>query len=100
MAVIRGRECYCGYPTGRFSLHDGADGLLCSGMHNAGSAAKGKYCLVYQTPVQGTSCSLIVPGPEPPLLEIARAPLLRWVKVILFRAVLATMVGITIQAGI
>ncbi|KFP51486.1 WSC domain-containing protein 1 [Cathartes aura] len=57
LAVIRGRECYCGYPTGRFSLHDGADGLLCSGMHNAGSAAKGKYCLVYQTPVQDTRCT-------------------------------------------
>ncbi|KFP62891.1 WSC domain-containing protein 1, partial [Cariama cristata] len=57
LAVIRGRECYCGYPTGRFSLHDGADGLLCSGMHNASSAAEGKYCLVYQTPVQDTRCT-------------------------------------------
>ncbi|NXY45185.1 WSCD1 protein, partial [Ceuthmochares aereus] len=57
LAVIRGRECYCGYPTGRFPLHDGADGLLCSGMLNASSAAEGKYCLVYQTPVQDTRCT-------------------------------------------
>lgn len=67
MAVIRGQECYCGYPTGRFPLHDSADGLRCSGTRNASSAAEGKYCLVYQTPVQGTSSSLAVPGP--PLLE-------------------------------
>ncbi|XP_075374019.1 sialate:O-sulfotransferase 1 [Mycteria americana] len=57
LAVIRGRECYCGYPTRRFSLHDGADGLLCSGLHNASSATEGKYCLVYQTPVQDTRCT-------------------------------------------
>ncbi|KAM9218424.1 WSC domain-containing protein 1 [Leptosomus discolor] len=57
LAVIRGRECYCGYPTGRFSLRDGADRLLCSGMHNASSVAEGKYCLVYQTPVQDTRCT-------------------------------------------
>ncbi|CAM9759081.1 unnamed protein product [Bubo scandiacus] len=57
LAVIRGRECYCGYPTGRFSLRDGADGLLCSGTHNASGAAEGKYCLVYQTPVQDTRCT-------------------------------------------
>ncbi|KGL73399.1 WSC domain-containing protein 1 [Tinamus guttatus] len=33
LAVIRGTECYCGYPTRRFTLHDGAEGLkslLCS----------------------------------------------------------------------
>ncbi|NXF11271.1 WSCD1 protein, partial [Smithornis capensis] len=50
LAVIRGQECYCGFPTGRFSLHDGADGLQCS-------AAAGQYCLVYQTPVQDTRCT-------------------------------------------
>ncbi|XP_074701269.1 sialate:O-sulfotransferase 1 isoform X2 [Strix aluco] len=57
LAVIRGRECYCGYPTRRFSLRDGANGLLCSGTHNASGAAEGKYCLVYQTPVQDTRCT-------------------------------------------
>ncbi|KAF1438917.1 WSC domain-containing protein 1, partial [Spheniscus demersus] len=57
LAVIQGQECYCGYPTGRFSLHDGADRLLCSGMHNTSSNAEGKYCLVYQTPVQDTRCT-------------------------------------------
>ncbi|XP_051491840.1 WSC domain-containing protein 1 isoform X2 [Apus apus] len=51
LAVIRGRQCHCGYPTGRFTLHDGTNRLLCS--QNASSEAEGKYCLVYQTPVQG-----------------------------------------------
>ncbi|NWV67538.1 WSCD1 protein, partial [Malurus elegans] len=57
LAVIRGQECYCGYPTGHFSLHDGTDGLRCSGTPNASSAAEGRYCLVYQTPVQDTRCT-------------------------------------------
>ncbi|XP_050177799.1 WSC domain-containing protein 1 [Myiozetetes cayanensis] len=57
LAVIQGQECYCGYPTGSFSLHDGADGLRCSGTRNTSSAAEGKYCLVYQTPVQDTRCT-------------------------------------------
>ncbi|XP_030318481.1 WSC domain-containing protein 1 isoform X3 [Calypte anna] len=57
LAVIRGWECYCGYPTGRFSLRKGADGLLCSGTRNASSELHGKYCLVYQTPVQDTRCT-------------------------------------------
>ncbi|NWU45415.1 WSCD1 protein, partial [Hylia prasina] len=53
LAVIRGQECYCGYPTGRFSLREGADGLRC----RTRSAAGGHYCLVYQTPVQDTRCT-------------------------------------------
>ncbi|XP_031985955.1 WSC domain-containing protein 1 isoform X3 [Corvus moneduloides] len=53
LAVIRGQECYCGYPTGRFPARDSADGLRCSGTRNASSTAEGNYCLVYQTPVQG-----------------------------------------------
>ncbi|NXD23298.1 WSCD1 protein, partial [Spelaeornis formosus] len=57
LAVIRGQECYCGYPTGRFSLRQGADGQRCSGSRNASSAAAGQYCLVYQTPVQDTRCT-------------------------------------------
>ena len=55
MAVIRGRECHCGYPTGHFPLRHGADRRLCSAMPNASSAAAGGYCLAYQTPVQGTA---------------------------------------------
>ncbi|NXU33499.1 WSCD1 protein, partial [Drymodes brunneopygia] len=57
LAVIRGQECYCGFPTGRFSLREGADGLRCSGARNASTAAGGHYCLVYQTPVQDTRCT-------------------------------------------
>uniref|UniRef100_A0A8C6J6I6 Uncharacterized protein n=1 Tax=Melopsittacus undulatus TaxID=13146 RepID=A0A8C6J6I6_MELUD len=57
LAVLRAQECYCGYATGRFSLHNGADALLCSGLHNASSTTKGQYCLVYQTPVQDTRCT-------------------------------------------
>ncbi|NWI37053.1 WSCD1 protein, partial [Picathartes gymnocephalus] len=57
LAVIRGQECYCGYPTGRFPLRGGTDGQRCSGSHNASSAAGGQYCLVYQTPVQDTRCT-------------------------------------------
>ncbi|NXB46402.1 WSCD1 protein, partial [Leucopsar rothschildi] len=57
LAVIRGQECHCGFPTGRFSLREGADGQRCSGSRNASSAAGGQYCLVYQTPVQDTRCT-------------------------------------------
>ncbi|NWH34829.1 WSCD1 protein, partial [Chloropsis hardwickii] len=57
LAVVRGQECYCGYPTGRFPLRQGADGLRCRGSPNASSAAGGQYCLVYQTPVQDTRCT-------------------------------------------
>ncbi|NWT55929.1 WSCD1 protein, partial [Erythrocercus mccallii] len=57
LAVIRGQECYCGYPTRHFPLRQGRDRLRCSGSRNASSAAGGDYCLVYQTPVQDTRCT-------------------------------------------
>ncbi|XP_065588172.1 sialate:O-sulfotransferase 1 [Cyrtonyx montezumae] len=57
LAVIRGWECYCGYPTGRFPLRHGADRRLCSATPNASGAAEGGYCLAYQTPVQDTRCT-------------------------------------------
>ncbi|NXQ41571.1 WSCD1 protein, partial [Catharus fuscescens] len=57
LAVIRGQECHCGFPTGRFSLREGADGQRCSGTRNSSGAAAGQYCLVYQTPVQDTRCT-------------------------------------------
>ncbi|XP_065709196.1 sialate:O-sulfotransferase 1 [Patagioenas fasciata] len=49
LAVVRGRECHCGFPTARFPLRDGADGRLCRGA--------GTHCRVYQTPVQDTRCT-------------------------------------------
>ncbi|NWI53559.1 WSCD1 protein, partial [Calyptomena viridis] len=52
LAVIRGRQCHCGFPTRRFSLHDGADGRHCRG-----SDTGGPFCRVYQTPVQDTRCT-------------------------------------------
>ncbi|NWJ00530.1 WSCD1 protein, partial [Crypturellus undulatus] len=60
LAVIRGPECYCGYPTRRFTLHDGAEGPRCPQLHSgsgAGAVAAGTHCLVYQTPVQDTRCT-------------------------------------------
>ncbi|NXW66983.1 hypothetical protein DUI87_12287 [Hirundo rustica rustica] len=57
LAVIRGQECYCGFPTRRFPLREGTDGLRCSATRNASSAAGGEHCLVYQTPVQDTRCT-------------------------------------------
>ncbi|NXY86841.1 WSCD1 protein, partial [Alcedo cyanopectus] len=51
LAVVRGRECYCGFPTGRFPLRHAADGQLCAGTRHA------EYCRVYQTPVQDTRCT-------------------------------------------
>ncbi|NXA50907.1 WSCD1 protein, partial [Nothocercus julius] len=60
LAVIRGTECYCGYPTRHFTLHDGAEGPRCRRLHSgggAGAAAARTHCLVYQTPVQDTRCT-------------------------------------------
>ncbi|XP_068765574.1 sialate:O-sulfotransferase 1 isoform X1 [Struthio camelus] len=57
LAVIRGTECYCGYPTKRFTLHDEAEGPRCHRLHNASGTAAGSHCLVYQTPVQDTRCT-------------------------------------------
>ncbi|XP_025903771.1 WSC domain-containing protein 1 [Nothoprocta perdicaria] len=60
LAVIRGVECYCGYPTRHFTLHEGAEGPRCLQRHDgsgAGAAAASTHCLVYQTPVQDTRCT-------------------------------------------
>ncbi|XP_051847444.1 WSC domain-containing protein 1 [Antechinus flavipes] len=55
LAVIRGPECFCGFPTPRFSLHDAVDSSLCSwGPETPGW---GDYCVVYQTPIQDTRCT-------------------------------------------
>ncbi|NXQ29602.1 WSCD1 protein, partial [Alaudala cheleensis] len=53
LAVIRGQECYCGFPTRRFP---GAEGQRCSS-RDGGSTAGGQHCRVYQTPVQDTRCT-------------------------------------------
>lgn len=51
MAVLRGWECYCAYPTPQFSLQDAVDSSLCGQDPEAQRLAE--YCKVYQTPVQG-----------------------------------------------
>lgn len=94
LAVIRGQECHCGYPTERFPLHEGADGQLCSE-----GRSEGKYCLVYQTPVQGTAPASRARA-RPTTAANGPAPLPRWVKAIRVTAGLATMIGVTLQAGI
>ncbi|XP_032136047.1 WSC domain-containing protein 1 isoform X2 [Sapajus apella] len=51
LAIIRGLECYCAYPTPQFNLHDAMDSSLCGQDPEAQRLAE--YCEVYQTPVQG-----------------------------------------------
>uniref|UniRef100_A0A8C3VK41 WSC domain containing 1 n=1 Tax=Catagonus wagneri TaxID=51154 RepID=A0A8C3VK41_9CETA len=51
LAVLRGWECYCAYPTPQFNLRDAVDGSLCGQESEAQRLAE--YCEVYQTPVQG-----------------------------------------------
>uniref|UniRef100_A0A8C8RXA8 WSC domain containing 1 n=1 Tax=Pelusios castaneus TaxID=367368 RepID=A0A8C8RXA8_9SAUR len=61
LAVIRRPECYCGYPTMHFTLHDSVDRLFCSTQQNISSTAEvsreENYYHVYQTPVQDTRCT-------------------------------------------
>ncbi|XP_074869704.1 sialate:O-sulfotransferase 1 [Carettochelys insculpta] len=61
LAVIRGPECYCGYPTMHFTLHESVDRFFCSRLQNASSRAEvpreENYYQVYQTPVQDTRCT-------------------------------------------
>nr|XP_006138625.1 WSC domain-containing protein 1 [Pelodiscus sinensis] len=61
LAVIGGPECYCGYPTMHFTLHDSVDRLFCSRQQNVSSVAEvprdENYYQVYQTPVQDTRCT-------------------------------------------
>ncbi|XP_077021744.1 sialate:O-sulfotransferase 1 [Tamandua tetradactyla] len=55
LAVLRGWECYCAYPTPQFSLRDAAEDSLCGQEPEA--QRLGDYCEVYQTPVQDTRCT-------------------------------------------
>ncbi|XP_029468385.1 WSC domain-containing protein 1 [Rhinatrema bivittatum] len=61
LAVTRGTECYCGFPTTRFTLHNSVDELHCGRLLNVSGIAAApeeeKYCAVYQTPVQDTRCT-------------------------------------------
>ncbi|XP_026376495.1 sialate:O-sulfotransferase 1 [Ursus arctos] len=55
LAILRGWECYCAYPTPQFSLRDAVDSSLCGQEPEAQRLAE--YCEVYQTPVQDTRCT-------------------------------------------
>ncbi|XP_066119034.1 sialate:O-sulfotransferase 1 [Saccopteryx bilineata] len=55
LAILRGWECYCAYPTPQFSLRDAVDSSLCGREPEAQRLAE--YCEVYQTPVQDTRCT-------------------------------------------
>ncbi|CAM5104670.1 unnamed protein product [Natator depressus] len=61
LAIIGRPECYCGYPTMHFTLHDSVDRLFCSRLQNVSSMAEvpreENYYHVYQTPVQDTRCT-------------------------------------------
>ncbi|KAM9117819.1 sialate:O-sulfotransferase 1 [Pangshura tecta] len=61
LAVIGGPECYCGYPTMHFTLHDSVDRVFCSRLQNVSGMAEvpreENYYHVYQTPVQDTRCT-------------------------------------------
>ncbi|XP_006532995.1 sialate:O-sulfotransferase 1 isoform X2 [Mus musculus] len=55
LAILRGWDCYCAYPTPQFSLRDAVDGALCSQAPETQGLPG--YCEVYQTPVQDTRCT-------------------------------------------
>ncbi|XP_044939111.1 WSC domain-containing protein 1 isoform X2 [Mustela putorius furo] len=55
LAILRGWECYCAYPTPQFNLRDAVDRALCGQEPKAQRLAE--YCAVYQTPVQDTRCT-------------------------------------------
>ncbi|XP_054315472.2 sialate:O-sulfotransferase 1 isoform X1 [Pongo pygmaeus] len=55
LAILRGWECYCAYPTPQFNLLDAMDSSLCGQDPEAQRLAE--YCEVYQTPVQDTRCT-------------------------------------------
>ncbi|XP_036308071.1 WSC domain-containing protein 1 [Pipistrellus kuhlii] len=55
LAILRGWECYCAYPTSQFNLRDPMDSSLCGQEPEAQKPAE--YCEVYQTPVQDTRCT-------------------------------------------
>lgn len=61
LAIIRGLECFCGYPTVQFNLYDRLEDSLCTGSLNDSIGSEvlreDSYCSVYQTPIQDTRCT-------------------------------------------
>lgn len=64
LAILRGWECYCAYPTPQFNLRDAVDSSLCGQESEAQRLAE--YCEVYQTPVQGEFCPRRCTGVQGP----------------------------------
>ncbi|MEE6468837.1 hypothetical protein FKM82_008391 [Ascaphus truei] len=61
LAVIRWTQCFCGFRTVLFNLHEQLDESLCAGFLNGSSGTEvlreDSYCSVYQTPIQDTRCT-------------------------------------------
>ncbi|XP_032902122.1 WSC domain-containing protein 1 [Amblyraja radiata] len=60
LIVIRRTECYCGFATSRFTLHNAVDDLLCrrpSTEATTGLVEDESYCVIYQTVVQDNRCT-------------------------------------------
>ncbi|XP_041097287.1 LOW QUALITY PROTEIN: WSC domain-containing protein 1 [Polyodon spathula] len=66
LAVLRRPECYCGYTSTHFTLHEKADEQRCGGVTNASDVTGDVttrltgdegYVMVYQTPVKDTRCT-------------------------------------------
>ncbi|XP_043574424.1 WSC domain-containing protein 1-like isoform X1 [Chiloscyllium plagiosum] len=60
LIVIRRIECYCGFATTDFTLHDIANDQLCGKLSSDTTTeflGDENYCVIYQTPVQDTRCT-------------------------------------------
>ncbi|XP_078082066.1 WSC domain containing 1a [Mustelus asterias] len=60
LVVIRRTECYCGFATTDFTLHDIAKDQLCGKLSSDTTIeflGDENYCVIYQTPVQDTRCT-------------------------------------------
>ncbi|XP_007894880.2 WSC domain-containing protein 1 [Callorhinchus milii] len=60
LAVLRRTECYCGFPTLGFTLHQTESDWLCGKLPGEAPAqllGNEDYCAIYQTPVQDTRCT-------------------------------------------
>ncbi|MEQ2193832.1 WSC domain-containing protein 2, partial [Xenoophorus captivus] len=62
LAALAGEQCYCGFPTPLFSLHELEDEDMC--LHRCPgeefeSCGNDKFFVVYQTQVQGRVCFLL-----------------------------------------
>uniref|UniRef100_A0A8D2LS60 WSC domain containing 1 n=1 Tax=Varanus komodoensis TaxID=61221 RepID=A0A8D2LS60_VARKO len=58
LAVIRGPQCHCGFPTVHFPLHNSSNRSFCSKLKNVSQVPQEQdFRFVYQTPVQDTRCT-------------------------------------------